>query len=213
MHVGVAPLLVASVALLLAGCRPPRAAALPGVPAPAALPSGALPASPQRFVFDWSYEDAELSARGEGVARVAPPDSARLDLFLAGGFGSGSAFLLGDVVVAPGGDMVHRFLPPPPVLWAAFGRLAVPAAPDTTARIAGDTLRADIGRDPTWRVTFVGDRLTALDRIVDGRVVESVVRRADGGVRYDHRGDRRALVISVTRAERTSAFDASIWRP
>ncbi len=202
-------------ALLLAAaaCRPPRAAPLPGAPVPARLPSGRLPDWHQRFVFDWSYEDAELSARGEGVARVAPPDSARLDLFLAGGFGSGSAFLLGDAVTAPGGDMVRRFLPPPPVLWAAFGRLAVPAAADTTATLSGDTLRADIGRDPTWRVTFVGDRLAALDRIETGRVVESVVRAPNGDVRYDHRRDRRALVISVTRAERTSAFDASIWRP
>ena len=203
------------VAALLAplACRPPRASALPGRPAPAALPEAALPAHHQRIVFDWSYEDAELSARGEGVARVAPPDSVRLDLFLAGGFGGGSAFLLGDDVVAPGGDLVRRFLPPPTVLWAAFGRLAVPSAADTLARISGDTLRADIGRDPVWRVTFVDDRLVALDRIEDGRVVESVVRGADGHVRYDHRGDRRALLISVTRAERTPAFDASIWRP
>jgi hypothetical protein len=194
-------------------CRPPRAGALPGAPAPARLPAGALPPTHQRIVFDWSYEDAELSARGEGVARVAPPDSARLDLFLAGGFGSGSAFLIGDAVIAPGGNLVRRFLPPPPVLWAAFGRLAVPRAADTTARLSGDTLRADIGRGPTWRVTFVGDRLTALDRIEEGRVVESVVRASNGDVRYDHRGDRRALVITNSRAERSSAFDESIWRP
>ncbi len=108
---------------------------------------------------------------------------------------------------------MRRFLPPVPLLWAAFGRLAVPAAPDTVARLAGDTLRADIGRDPVWRVSFVGDRLVALDRIDDGRVIESVIRDADGDVRYDHRGDRRALLISISRSERTSAFDASIWRP
>ncbi len=206
-------LLLLAALLAPIACRPPRASALPGAPAPAALPTSALPGHHQRIVFDWSYEDAELSARGEGVARVAPPDSVRLDLFLAGGFGGGSAFLLGDDVVAPGGDLVRRFLPPPTVLWAAFGRLAVPAAADTLARISGDTLRADIGRRPVWRVTFVDDRLVALDRIEDGRVVESVVRGADGHVRYDHRGDRRALLITVTRAERSPAFDASIWRP
>lgn len=205
--------LVLATLLAPLACRPPRAAALPGTPVPATLPRSALPEHHQHIVFDWRYEDAELSARGDGVARVAPPDSARLDLFLAGGFGSGSAFLLDDVVVAPGGDLVRRFLPPLPLLWAAFGRLAVPPAADTVARLSGDTLRADIGRDPIWRVTFVGDRLAALDRIVDGRVIESVVRDADGGVRYDHRGDRRVLHISVTRSERTPAFDASIWRP
>jgi hypothetical protein len=203
-------LLLATVA---AGCRPPRAIALPGVPVPARLPDAGLPPWHQHVVFSWDYDDAELSARGEGVARVAPPDSARIDLFLAGGFGSGTAYLLDSDVVAPGGEMVRRFLPPPPILWAAFGRLAVPAAADTTARLSGDTLRADIGRQPTWRVTFVGDRLAALDRIEGGRVVESVVRAPEGGIRYDHRGDRRALVISVTRAERSTAFDASIWRP
>ena len=36
-----------------------------------------------------------MSGRGDGVARIAAPDSARLDFFLAGGFGTARQFSFG----------------------------------------------------------------------------------------------------------------------
>ena len=53
------------------------------------------------------------------------------------------------------------------MLWAVLGRLAVPAVSDTVAKVDGATLRADIGRNPAWRVTFVADHLTRIERIID----------------------------------------------
>jgi hypothetical protein len=207
----VAQLAVGALVALGAACAP-RARPLVGAAVPeVALPSTALPARPQRVVFRWRYEEAEgFNARGEGVARLAPPDSGRLDFFVDGGFGGGYAVLIGDRVSAPGGDMVRRLIPPAPLLWAALGRLAVPAGRDTTVRAAGDTLRADIGADPTWRSTFVGARLVRLERIDGGRIQEWV-QRDSSTVRYRHEGDRRGLALEVQRTETVDGFPASIW--
>jgi hypothetical protein len=191
----------------------PKARPLVGVAAPArALPRAELDTRRQRIVFAWRYDEADgFSARGDGVARIAPPDSGRLDFFLGGGFGGGYAVLVGDELSAPGGDLVRRVVPPAPLLWAALGRLALPAAADTVVRTSGDTLRADIGRDPTWRATFVGPRLARLERIEGGRIVEWVVRDSTA-LRYRHEVARRSLAIDLQRTETTDAFPASIWQ-
>lgn len=189
----------------------PRARPLAGMPVPAVLPSGELPPGHQRYDFRWEYQDGDLVARGEGVGRVAAPDSVRLDFFLDGGLGGGYAVVVGGRVYAPGGDQVKRFLPPLPLLWASLGRLAVPAARDTVARVDGGTLRADIGGAPTtWRASFDGPRLTRLERIDDGRVGEWVARDSTS-VRYVHTTARRALTLTRLRSQPAGDFDATIW--
>lgn len=207
------PTLALGITLLAAAGCAPRVRPLAGAPAPetARLPRIELAATPQRIVFRWRYEEEGFSARGEGAARVSPPDSARLDFFLDGGFGSGWAVLLGDSVRSPGGNVVQRLIPPAPMLWAALGRLAVPPGRDTTIRLAGDTLSADIaGADRTWRVVARGGQLARLERVQEGRVVERLTRDA-GAVRYSNLVARRGLSIDVQRVEATGAHPASIW--
>jgi hypothetical protein len=196
----------------MVGCAP-RLKPLPGSPAPSVLPTAALPVGHHRIVFQWQLEDTDLVSRGEGAARLAAPDSGRLDFFLAGGFGSGAAVLIGDDLRLPSNaeDLARRLVPPAPLLWAALGRLAVPRLADTTARVSGDTLRADIGKPVAWRITFVRDSLRRVERIDDGRVIEWVDRGADARVRYRHSTSRRQLDLSITRSERVSGFDPSIW--
>jgi hypothetical protein len=198
----------------LATACAPRAAPLAGAPTPTVrFPDTRLPSGARRIVFGWEYKDQDgFSARGEGLARIAAPDSARMDFFLTGGFGGGWAILVGDRLSSPGPDVVRRLIPPPPLLWATLGRLAVPAARDTTARTAGDTLRADIGEGTRWRVTFVGPRLTRLERVDGGRIVEWVSR--DGAtLHYENAAAHRSLTLRVERTEEVSGFDATIWRP
>jgi hypothetical protein len=212
---GAARARVAAAAALLsavAACTP-RARPLQGAPAPAAvrLPRVELAPGPQRVVFRWRYEEEGFTARGDGVARIAPPDSARLDFFLDGGFGGGWAVLVGEQVSSPGGDVARRLIPPAPMLWAAFGRLALPAAADTTIRTSGDTLRADIrSADRTWRVTLVAGRLAVVEQIVGGRLVERLTRDS-AQVRYANLAERRSLAIDVQRAEPAAAFPRAIW--
>ena len=208
------PYLMAVLLCVGTGCAP-RARPLEGAPAPATrVPSGQLPSGRTQTSFRWEYEEPDLSARGEGVARVAPPDSARLDLFLGGGFGGGAAVLVGDELRLPGGaDGIRRYIPPPPLLWAALGRLAVPPSPDTSARVDGDILRADIGRDPVWRATFAGEQLVRLERIDDGRITAWVARETEQRVRYRDERSGRTLTLTVERRENAQDFDPRIWRP
>lgn len=214
----IAPMLVSShsravVALAVAGAVTacvPKLQPLAGTPAPARLPAAELPAGHNKIVFRWEVEDGELSARGDGVARIAAPDSARLDLFV-GGFGGTSAVLIDDSLVAPGGDMARRFVPPAPMLWAGFGRLAIPPLPDTVVRVDGAVARADIGHPVVWRVTFRGDTITRLEHVDGGRVIEWLERDGNRLV-YRHAAPRRSLTLDVIRTEAVEDFDAAIWR-
>jgi hypothetical protein len=205
-----APTCFALTALALAACIP-KAHPLIGIPTAAKLPPIELPAGNTRFVFDWKYEDPDIHAAGDGAIRAAYPDSARLDLFLGGGLGGATAVLIGDDLRAPGPSAVRRMIPPPPLLWAALGRLAVPPAADTTARLDGDTLRVDIGHGSVWRITIAAGVLVRVERIDNGRVVQSVVRADARHVRYSDAAARRSLELVITSVDSNAVFDASIW--
>ena len=205
-----AALLIACAAII-ASCAP-RLRPLVGAPTPARIPSTELPSIHRQIVFDWELVDRDVTGRGEGVARVAGPDSARLDLFLGGGFGSGAAILIADSLRMPGSGLPRRFIPPPPLLWAALGRVALPALSDTTARVDGELLRVDIGRPVGWRLTFHRDSLVRLERIHDGRIAEWV-ERSGYTVHYRSEEARRALSLTIKRAQEVPPFDASIWGP
>lgn len=190
----------------------PKLQPLGGTPAPEVrLPPTKLPPAPTKVVFDWQLEDPDFSAKGDGVARITAPDSVRLDFFLAGGLGNGVAILIGNELRAPGPDFVKKLVPPPPLLWASLGRLAVPAEKDTVARVDGDLLRADIGAPVRWRVTFHGDTLTRLERVEGDRILEWI-ERTGARLRYRHETARRQLTLTIARTETSPPFDASIWR-
>lgn len=198
-------------ALTVSACAAPRARPLEGVLSPdRALPAIELAPTHRRIVFRWDYEENALIARGEGAMRVAPPDSARVDLFLNGGIAVGRAVLIGDTLRATNQAQVERFLPPPPMMWAALGRLAVPALPDTVLTMEGDVMHADIGRPAVWRVTIKGNRLMRLVRLSGGRIVEMVTRDTGGRLLYEVPG-RRKLWLGITRDEEAQPFDSSIW--
>ena len=196
--------------LAVIGCAP-RAGGLTGTPVPVRFPNADLPRGNQRIVFRWEYVDQSLAAKGEGVARVSAPDSVRMDFFLDGGLGGGYAIVVGDSVWTPGGDQVRRYLPPVSLLWAALGRLAVPPVPDTIAKVDGNALRADIGRNPVWRVTFTSDRLARLERIASGRRLEWVARNGQD-IRYQNERSSRSLTLKISGSNEAPPFDPAIWR-
>jgi hypothetical protein len=195
----------------IAACAP-RAGPLVGLPTARRLPPTSLPPGRRRVVFRWDYHERVFSARGQGVARIAPPDSVRLDFFLENGAAGGDVILIADSLAVPGQNEARRYLPPVPLLWAALGRITVSAA-DTTVRLDGDTLRADIGRDTTWRVTFGGEGPVRLRRIVHGRIEDDVERTDSTRVVYRQPRAGRTLVLTVLGRFEESAFDAAIWRP
>jgi hypothetical protein len=176
------------------------------------LPLTAVATGYQRVLFTWAYKERVFSAKGEGVARIAPPDSVRLDFFLANGESGGYVILIADSLAVPNGMETRRYLPPVPLLWGAFGRITV-AGVDTTARVDGDTLRAEIGRDPVWRITFGQDAPVRIERIAGGRLEESVERKDSMHVVYRYPKSGRSLVLTVVTRSKESGFDKSIWRP
>jgi hypothetical protein len=198
--------------LLLSACAP-RLSPLAGVPVPVSrMPNATLLDGHHRIVFDWQLDDQEMSGKGEGVARIASPDSARLDFFLGGGFGGGgSALLIGDVVQVPGPSLVRKLVPPPALLWAALGRVALPNLADTVIRSDGSILRVDIGQPVAWRLTFHGDTLARAERVDGGRVREWVERSDATHVQYRDVGARRSLRLTITRMDEVPEFDASTW--
>jgi hypothetical protein len=199
------------VVLLAAIACAPAAAPLKGVLAPdRSLPSLALPTGHRHIVFRWDYEEGDIAARGEGAVRAAAPDSARLDFFLGGGLGAGAAILIGDSLRTPHAELARRYIPPAPMMWAALGRLAIPALRDTVVRIDGDLLRADVGRPVEWRIAIRGDTLVGLEHIAAGKITERFSRGAGGVLSYEALGARRRLRLTILR-EQPGSFDASIW--
>jgi hypothetical protein len=196
--------------VVLVGCAPPLKP-LTGVPAPdRALPALEIPSGHRQVVFKWDYQEGDIAARGDGSVRLASPDSARLDFFLGGGLGAGAAVLIGDSLRSPHADLAKRYIPPTPMMWAALGRLAIPALADTVVRVDGDLLRADVGRPVQWRVAIRGDTIVSLEHVSGDKIVERIVREAGGLVTYEKPGSRRRLQLTVLR-EQTGSFDASIW--
>jgi hypothetical protein len=198
--------------LVIVACRPPAVVPLQGTLAPSrSLPRGSLPDGHRKILFKWEMQDVDTRTRGDGVARIASPDSVRLDFFLGGGFGSGAAVMIGDSLQVPGPAAARRLVPPRALLWAALGRLDVPAERDTVVRVDGGVLRADIGSPTHWRATFRGDTLTRLERVDGGRLQEWVERGSDGAVQYRNEGTRRTLSLVIQRSDAVPPFDPDIW--
>ncbi|HEX6965229.1 MAG TPA: hypothetical protein VF166_05470 [Gemmatimonadaceae bacterium] len=200
----------AALVLVVAACAP-KAPGLNGTIAPNRLPPTGLPPVHQKIIFHWTYSDRDFRATGDGAARIAPPDSVRIDLFVGGGLGGASAVLIDDDVRTAGDEQVRRYLPPVPLMWASLGRVVVPPAQDTTARANADTLRVDVGRDPRWRVTFVGDSLQRLE-LIDGDRIRQWMARQGQHVHYQQIQARRSLDLTITRVDTVPAFDAVIWQ-
>jgi hypothetical protein len=201
-----------ALAVILAGvgCAP-KLKPLSGDLTPVAMPRTEMPSGHRQIVFDWEYSDQDMKGTGNGVARVASPDSARLDFFLAGGLIGGNAVLIRDSLQLPGVDMFRRLIPPPTLMWALLGRSAFPVTRDTAVRREGELLRADLGKPVQWRATFRADSLVRLEHVEGDRVVEWIEHLPGRRIEYRQEAARRSLKLQITRMDSVGSFDASIW--
>lgn len=202
---------VALLAALSSCTRLPTLQPLAGSPAPAVIPVSELPRGYHKIVFNWQLHDPHFSARGEGAARIASPDSARIDLFAAGASASTAAILIGDSLIVAGSDRARDLLPAPALLWALFGRLDLGREADTVARIDGSSLAVDVGMPVRWRATFRGDSLVRLEQVQQTHVIAWIDRSDQHHLVFRDEADRRSLDLVITVNQPVSAFDASIW--
>jgi hypothetical protein len=205
-------ILTLGLALPMGCASAPRAGPLTGVPVATSVPDTRLRHGYRRIVFGWEYKERVFSAKGDGVARIAPPDSVRIDLFLQNGAYAGFVVMIADSLTRVAQDEARRSLPPPPLLWAALGVVRVTAA-DTIARQDGDTLRVQIGGEPAWRLAFSSRMLGRMERIAAGKIEQTVERGDSTRIVYRQPGAGRSLVLTVRGFIAETGFDAAIWRP
>ena len=93
------------------------------------------PTSNQAHRFKWSFKSPDEGVGGGGNARIAAPDSLRLDMAGPLGAKRTSAMVLGDTALwVSRKDVIEKIIPSYPLLWALLG---VARAPDDGAEVTG----------------------------------------------------------------------------
>lgn len=195
--------------------------AVRGAPEPELARSGedaTAPTGATRTVFDWNLAEGEARFRGEGVARVAEPYRARLDLFGPRGESYVRAVLIDrDLELPPG--IADAPLPPPGLLWSVLGVFREPAG----AQLQASEARADTTHllytrgSERWSFRLVADLLRFAEwraednqrRTVDVREVGASGRPAE--VVYRDWTAFRELTVSVKHVEEVGSFPAETW--
>lgn len=123
--------------------------------APTALPPGMGPATPdqveafvaalaptenRQFRFKFKFKDPKGNVGGRGAARIAVPDSLRLDMQGPFGLGKGAAMVVGDSTEwIRGPDAIKRIVPDFRLMWSMLGiARPAPEGAELTASVAGD---------------------------------------------------------------------------
>jgi len=144
--------LVPYLAAVVAGCAPRMEPLLPVDAAPVdraavmAWSASTTPAGPAVHRFKWLYRDGRQSAGGRGSARVAAPDSVRVDARGPLGQGRSSGVVVGDSILwAEPEDNLIEAAPNVALMWALFGVARAPGPGSTLLGLE----RADL---TAWRI-------------------------------------------------------------
>jgi len=167
----------------------------------------------------WRFADPTLEAAGRGAARLAPPDSLRIDVRGPLGFGRGTLVLAGDSLWADPASMVAQVMPSRFLVWAMLGVLRAPDAlerleeAEIDGRVLVRVLESD-GRSTTFEMR--GDTMVGAVQERAGREVGRLVLRRDasGQVRRAEAEDKERdarLVFDIERRTASGPFPASVW--
>ena len=182
---------------------------------------------PSKLVFRWSAREPDFRGSGVGVARVEPPYRARLDLFLDNGESAAVAALVGDRLSIPG-DVSPALVPPPALLWAAFGVFRPgDDAEFASGRVEGGRLEVEYALPAGDRLRFRlrGGVVRDAARLEGGAVVERITvsgeRSAPGleggsyplDATYRNLPDFRELKLELESVEHVDPFPPDIWDP
>lgn len=174
------------------------------------------------LVFAWRAQEPDFRGEGTGVARIEPPDKARLDLFLDNGEVAAIAALVGDELRIPA-ELPSELVPPPALFWSALG----------VFRPGGDaTLAAGRADNGTMELEYrfpMGERVRF--RLTGHSVVDAMVLAGDAVVEhvrasgpepgsaypteatYRNLREYRELRLRLETFEHVDSFPPDIWNP
>lgn len=172
---------------------------------------------PSQVRFEWEYGDEKGTLRGDGVARVNPPDSFRIDFFASEG---SMQAVLADDSLSTLGQIEDVQLPIPAFLYAMAGVFR-PGLETPTRGFAtddGEVLVYERGDDATRLFTLRGGRLTGVEERRSGRVVRRIELEWRGETEWpreaeyrDHLTPSRARWELVSVRVRPSPFPREIY--
>lgn len=223
---GLAGLLPALVAA--AGCAGSALHSAPSLPRPEldaqvriASEAGRIE-RPVRLTFAWRAREPDFRWEGIGVARVEPPDRARLDLFLDNGETAAIAALVGDDLRVPA-DLPLELVPPPALLWAALGVFRPGAGAEALEgrRADGATeLRFGLPGGDLLRYRLRERSVAEAAVLREGDEMERVVLAGSGDSSnypaeavYRNLRDYRELELRLESFEHVDPFPSHIWNP
>lgn len=181
------------------------------------------PTRPTALRFRWRYRDDRRSGGGRGTARVAPPDSVRVDWATSLNIRTGAAVVLGDSLqwADPKEDFPSSVAPAVQLAWTALGVVRPPGA---AATVFGgrDSLRA------VWRYAQQHDtldfrqgadvpRTLEVEWRRDGRVMARgrTVLGPDGlpqTVRIDVPRRSARFELTFVAVDSAASFAPALWR-
>lgn len=207
----------AYLALSVLACAPGRPPALVPDAAPelgraevGAWVEASTPTGHRTIRFRWQLQDDRGAAGGRGTARMAGPDSVRLDVVGPLGAGRGAAVVVGDTArwTEPP-DIIERLVPSYPLMWAMFG---VERMPPEGAELRGS---AD-STGTTWQwlegadtVSYVRQR-TPARLVAESRNGGKIIGRVETEFGPDGRPIRSRLTVPSVPARLSLTFTASV---
>jgi hypothetical protein len=220
---------LAYLVLLSLACGPRAPGAL--VPAAAgpvdraqvdAWAAGSRAAGHRLHRFRWQLQDERGAAGGRGTARLAAPDSVRLDVSGPLGAGRGSAVVVGDTAIwTDPEDVIERLVPSYPLMWAMFG-LARPPAGGAMLRGLSDSnvtiWESAAGADTVAYVRQQSPRRLLAEVRSAGKVVGRVETEiGPGGLPTASRltvpSVPARLNLTFTSSAASEPFPATLWSP
>lgn len=175
---------------------------------------------PTQILFEWHLTEEGVRIGGRGVARVEPPDRARLDLFLGNGEAVAAAILLGDDLSLPV-SLPGDILPPPALLWGTVGLVrlgeGVSVVDGQELVDGGRRIRTRIpsGEGVVYRV--LDGQLLEVSQTEDGTVVKRLAASYRDGDRipieavYRDLASFRELTLTRESVEHVDGFPSDIW--
>jgi hypothetical protein len=215
--------------VVLVACRGPLTPLVPEPLAPVAAESVVAWAGagsytrPTALRFHWHYRDDRRSGGGRGMARIAPPDSLRVDWAAVLGLSSGAAVVVGDSL--RWADPADKFpASVPPAIQLAWTALGVVRPPRAASLVSGgrDTAQA------VWRYAEGRDTLDFRLRAGSPRSLEAEWRREgrimarsrtmlgpDGlpqSVRVDAPEGPARFELTIVGVDSAATFAPALWR-